>query len=64
MPEHVNMMDKSMKRQIEIDHIGEENKAVLKAFLMEHDQDMWNNSDKVYMVTYIKKESNDIKFDS
>lgn len=46
MPEHVNMMDKSMKHQIEIDHIGEENKAVLKAFLMEHDQDMWNNSDK------------------
>ena len=45
MPEHVNMMDKSMKRQIEIDHIGQENKAVLKAFLMEHDQDMWNNSD-------------------
>lgn len=26
MPEHVNMMDKSMKHKIIIDHIGEENK--------------------------------------
>ncbi|MCG7339335.1 YwhD family protein [Staphylococcus sp. ACRSN] len=44
MPEHVNMMDKSMKRKIEIDHIGNENKQVLKAFLKSHDIEMWNNS--------------------
>lgn len=44
MPEHVNMMDKSMKHQIEIDHIGEENKAVLREFLESHDAEMWRNS--------------------
>ncbi|MDG0842862.1 YwhD family protein [Staphylococcus equorum] len=44
MPEHVNMMDKSMKRQIEIEHIGEQNKQVLKDFLKAHDIEMWNNS--------------------
>lgn len=46
MPEHVNMMDKSMKRQIEIEHIGEENKQVLKDFLKAHDIEMWNNSEQ------------------
>lgn len=30
MPEHVNMMDKSMKHQVKIDQIGDENRAVLK----------------------------------
>ncbi len=44
MPEHVNMMDKSMKHQIEIDHIGEENKVVLREFLESHDAEMWRNS--------------------
>ncbi|MCY1576937.1 YwhD family protein [Staphylococcus pettenkoferi] len=44
MPEHVNMMDKSMKYHIVIDQIGEENKAILKAFLQEHNPEMWANS--------------------
>lgn len=44
MPEHVNMMDKSMKHQIIIDHIGEDNKKVLKTFLQNHNEEMWNNS--------------------
>lgn len=44
MPEHVNMMDKSMKHHIMIDQIGEENKAILKAFLQEHNPEMWANS--------------------
>ncbi|MCY1570350.1 YwhD family protein [Staphylococcus pettenkoferi] len=44
MPEHVNMMDKSMKHHIVIDQIGEENKAILKAFLQEHNPEMWANS--------------------
>ena len=30
MPEHVNMMDKSMKHQFIIDQIGDENKKILK----------------------------------
>ena len=32
MPEHVNMMDKSMKHKIIIDNIGEEKKKVLADF--------------------------------
>lgn len=44
MPEHVNMMDKSMKHKIIIDHIGEENKKVLADFLKSHNEEMWNNS--------------------
>ena len=44
MPEHVNMMDKSMKRHIIVDHIGAENRAILKDFLKEHDIKMWDNS--------------------
>ena len=32
MPEHVNMMDKSMKHKIIIDHIGEENKSFSRLF--------------------------------
>ena len=30
MPEHVNMMDKSMKHQFIIDQIGDDNKQILK----------------------------------
>lgn len=44
MPEHVNMMDKSMKHKVIIDQIGEENKRVLKSFLASHNQEMWDNS--------------------
>ena len=44
MPEHVNMMDKSMKREIIIDHIGDTNKNILKAFLEQHNEEMWHNS--------------------
>lgn len=44
MPEHVNMMDKSMKHKMIIDQIGEENKRVLKSFLVSHNQEMWDNS--------------------
>ncbi|MDU4601252.1 MAG: YwhD family protein, partial [Staphylococcus warneri] len=36
--------DKSMKHQIIIDHIGEDNKKVLKTFLQNHNEEMWNNS--------------------
>ena len=44
MPEHVNMMDKSMKHKIVIDHIGDENIEIIRDFLKNHDKDMWNNS--------------------
>lgn len=44
MAEHVNMMDKSMKHKFILDQIGEENKAILKDFLMNHNPEMWQNS--------------------
>ncbi|WP_414054740.1 YwhD family protein [Macrococcus equi] len=44
MAEHVNMMDKSMKRKFILDQIGEGNKAILKNFLMNHNPEMWQNS--------------------
>lgn len=44
MPEHVNMMDKSMKHHIIMHQIGDENKAILKDFLMNHDEGMWKHS--------------------
>ncbi len=44
MAEHVNRMDKSLKRKIIVDHIDEKSKIVLHAFLKMHDPSMWENS--------------------
>ena len=44
MPEHVNMMDKSMKHKVVIDHIGDEYIAIIRDFLKNHDIEMWNHS--------------------
>lgn len=44
LPEHVNRMDKSLKGHIIIDHMDEKSKEVLKAFLEEHNEEIWNRS--------------------
>lgn len=44
LPEHVNKMDKSMKRHIMVDHMDEKSKKVLADFLKKHDQLLWDNS--------------------
>lgn len=44
LPEHVNKMDKSMKRHIMVDHMDDKSKKVLADFLRSHNQDFWNNS--------------------
>lgn len=44
LPEHVNKMDKSMKRHIMVDHMDEKSKKVLADFLKNHDQTLWDNS--------------------
>ena len=44
LPEHVNRMDKSLKRHIIVDHMDEKSKKILSDFLQNHSQDMWNNS--------------------
>jgi hypothetical protein len=44
LPEHVNKMDKSLKRHIMVDHMDDKSKTILAEFLRNHNQDLWNNS--------------------
>jgi hypothetical protein len=44
LPEHVNRMDKSLKRQIIVDHMDEKSKQLLAEFLRSHNEELWNNS--------------------
>ncbi|MCM3764075.1 YwhD family protein [Neobacillus niacini] len=44
LPEHVNRMDKSLKRHIIVDHMDDKSKQVLAQFLRNHNEALWNNS--------------------
>lgn len=44
LPEHVNRMDKSIKRHIIVDHMDAKSKAILAAFLQNHNLGMWERS--------------------
>jgi hypothetical protein len=44
LPEHVNRMDKSLKRQIIVDHMDAGSKRVLADFLRSHNEQLWNNA--------------------
>lgn len=44
LPEHVNRMDKSLKRQIIVDHMDAKSKQILAEFLRSHNEELWNNS--------------------
>lgn len=44
LPEHVNRMDKSLKRHIIVDDMDARSKKVLADFLRSHNETMWNNS--------------------
>ncbi|WP_318506741.1 YwhD family protein [Bacillus sp. T3] len=44
LPEHVNRMDKSLKRHIIVDHMDAKSKEILATFLQNHNQAMWENS--------------------
>lgn len=44
LADHVNRMDKSMKRQIIVDHMDKPSKKILADFLKSHNEEMWNNS--------------------
>src|SRR3954447_8806251 len=44
LPEHVNRMDKSIKRHIIVEHMDAPSKVVLQEFLMNHDKGMWERS--------------------
>jgi hypothetical protein len=53
LADHVNKMDKSMKRKIIVDHMDAESKKILANFLKGHDENMWNNSDEQLHVDLI-----------
>ncbi|WP_077215106.1 YwhD family protein [Bacillus dakarensis] len=44
LPDHVNKMDKSMKRHIIVDHMDDKSKKILSDFLKKHNEDMWERS--------------------
>ncbi|RDI41980.1 YwhD family protein [Falsibacillus pallidus] len=44
LPEHVNNMDKSLKRQIIVDQMDDKSKRILKEFLKGHNEQLWYNS--------------------
>lgn len=44
LPEHVNRMDKSLKRHIIVDDMDDKSKKVLGGFLKAHNETLWNNS--------------------
>ncbi|WP_153127003.1 YwhD family protein [Peribacillus tepidiphilus] len=44
LPEHVNKLDKALKRKIMVDHMDAKSKNVLKEFLVKHDAGMWERS--------------------
>jgi hypothetical protein len=46
LPEHVNRMDKSLKRHIIVGHMDEKSKRVLAEFLQNHNKTMWDLSDQ------------------
>lgn len=46
LADHVNKMDKSMKRKIIVEHMDAASKKTLADFLKNHDEAMWLNSDE------------------
>ena len=46
LADHVNKMDKSMKRKIMVDHMDDVSKEVLADFLQTHNREMWDRSEE------------------
>jgi len=46
LPEHVNHLDKAMKRRMLTSHMDAKSKQLLKDFLQKHDVGMWERSDE------------------
>ncbi len=46
LPEHVNRMDKSIKRHIIVDIMDDRSKKILESFLKKHDIGMWERSNE------------------
>jgi hypothetical protein len=59
LADHVNRMDKSMKRQIIVDHMDDKSKRILAEFLAGHNQEMWQRSEPK-LFTDLGLESSDL----
>lgn len=46
LADHVNRMDKSMKRHIIVEHMDDDSKRLLREFLESHNPEMWARSDE------------------
>jgi len=46
LPEHVNRLDKSIKRHIIVDHMDDKSKTILADYLKNHDAGMWERSEE------------------
>lgn len=46
LPEHVNKMDKSLKKQIIVDHMDQASKEILGKFLKGFNEKIWENSEQ------------------
>jgi hypothetical protein len=44
LPEHVNNMDKALKGKVIVSHMDEKSKTILKRFLRDYDESMWERS--------------------
>ncbi|RKQ31539.1 YwhD family protein [Oceanobacillus halophilus] len=44
MPEHIKHMEQSLKGKVIVDHMDDHSKKLLKDYLIEFDENMWNNS--------------------
>lgn len=44
--DHVNLMDRALKRRVIIDGLSDAEKQALKAALIQHNEEWWNNSDE------------------
>jgi len=44
LADHVNRMDAALKRRVMVDNLGDKEKALLRSFLIDNDQEMWERS--------------------
>ncbi len=59
LADHVNRMDKSMKRQIIVEHMDDKSKRILAEFLASHNEEMWQRSEPK-LFTDLGLESSDL----
>ncbi|MFC7391904.1 YwhD family protein [Scopulibacillus cellulosilyticus] len=46
LPDHVNKMDKALKGKVEVDHMDEKSKKILRDYLVNYDKGMWERANE------------------